>query len=591
MVIKNAKTDQLMQGKKFAKGDTSYSSFWLYNKERDIQSEAFKDTFVDFYNDKELLSEFNPTVAKNIISFWSKEGDVVLDPFSGRTRALVSYVMKRDYIGYEVSKDVIDYMDFKFKELKIPKLDVRNKDCINISKDFEDNSVDFVFSCPPYWDLEKYESCEGQLSDIKDYNEFIDMLYERLSVSADKLKPNRYMCMVVGDFRRKGNYITFHSDLIEKMKERLDMKLHDVIVTQNIPFGMAAYYFGSRRKNDYTAKAHEYIIIWKKKADKKVYLNVKKYGSNDERKLDIQDAHDLAKSRGGKCHSTQSEYKNCDTSKLKWECINGHKWKATLGSTKHTGTWCPKCNTGLNENICRNWFEYIFDASFNSHRPDWLIGPNGRRMELDGYNKKLGVAFEFNGKQHYEDSIFHKDDNLDNQQDRDVLKQKLCVDNNVKLFVIPYTVKKDDIGNYIKDLLVERGFDIKNIDCSFSYKEFDNYKNKFSKNFELLVKKIGYKLLTSYIDSHTKAELECDKGHLWEVQPRAVKNGNRCPYCSGKVKYTLDDAKSEALKYGFECLDDKYVNNQKSLSLSCLECGKGYKRVISQIKNTKCRCK
>jgi len=102
-----------------------------------------------------------------------------------------------------------------------------------------------------------------------------------------------------------------------------------------------------------------------------------------KRRKSIKDAHDLAKSRKGKCHSKESDYKNCD-SKLEWECYNGHIWKATFGSVKHTKTWCPKCNTGLNENICRNWFEYIFDVSFNSCRPGWLIGQSGRRMELDG---------------------------------------------------------------------------------------------------------------------------------------------------------------------------------------------------------------
>src|SRR6056297_3005308 len=117
MVIKNTKTDKLTGDKKFAKRDTSYSSFWLYNKDADMNSEHFKDSFVNFYNDKELLSEFNPTVAKNIISFWSEPQDLIYDPFSGRTRALVSYAMNRAYVGYEVSKDVVNYMCDKFTSL------------------------------------------------------------------------------------------------------------------------------------------------------------------------------------------------------------------------------------------------------------------------------------------------------------------------------------------------------------------------------------------------------------------------------------------------------------------------------------------
>jgi len=276
MVVKNAKTDLLSQDKKFAKGDTSYSSFWLYNRERDMKTEFFRDTFVDFYNDKELLSEFNPTVAKNIISFWSKENDLILDPFSGRTRALVSNRMNRNYIGYEVSKDVVDYMLVKFNELKILNndsyhfIEIHNRDCLEIENDYKGECVDMVFSCPPYWNLEKYESVDGQLSDIKDYNEFLDELEVRLGNACNVLKVNKYMCMVVGDFRRKGKYVTFHADLIDRMKKNKGLKLHDVVVMQNIPFGMAACYFGNRKLYDCTAKAHEYLLVWKKIGDGKV---------------------------------------------------------------------------------------------------------------------------------------------------------------------------------------------------------------------------------------------------------------------------------------------------------------------------------
>src|SRR6056297_2442261 len=269
MVVKNMKTDKLVGDKKFAKRDTSYSSFWLYNREADMNSEHFKDSFVNFYDDKELLSEFNPTVAKNIISFWSNKGDLIYDPFSGRTRAIVSYAMDRMYIGCEVSEDVIHYMNDKFDELNLFEqedfdVDIIHDDCLNINKYYPDTEVDLVFSCPPYWNLEKYESCPGQLSDISDYNNFLDELKIRLDKSINLLKKDGYMCLVVGDFRKNGEYITFHSNLIQKMSSNKNIKLHDVVVIQNIPFGTAAFYFGARRKHKYTAKAHEYLLVWKK---------------------------------------------------------------------------------------------------------------------------------------------------------------------------------------------------------------------------------------------------------------------------------------------------------------------------------------
>jgi DNA modification methylase len=269
MVIKNTKSDKLLQGKKFAKNDTSYSSFWLFNKERDINSEHFKDSFVNFYNDKELLSEFNPTVAKNIISFWSNPKDLIYDPFSGRTRALVSYAMDRMYIGSEISSDVVKYMTTKFEELQLFKqdnffVDIINDDCKNINKYYSEEEFDLIFSCPPYWNLEKYQSCDGQLSDIKEYDNFILELSNRLNIAVSKLKLDKYMCLVVGDFRRNKTYIPFHVDLIKSMEQNKNLKLHDVITIQNLPFNTAAFYFGARKKHKYTAKAHEYLLVWKK---------------------------------------------------------------------------------------------------------------------------------------------------------------------------------------------------------------------------------------------------------------------------------------------------------------------------------------
>lgn len=271
MVRKNTDNSLLGNDKKFAIKDTSYSSFWLYNREADMNSEHFKDSFVNFYNDKELLSEFNPTTAKNIISFWSEQGDRILDPFAGRTRALVGYAMNREYIGYEISKDVVNYMDSKIDSLNLEMDDghyisIIHDDCININQTFKQEYFDLIFTCPPYWNLEKYESCNGQLSDINDYDVFLNELTNRLIESVKVLKSNKYMAIVIGDFRRNGEYITLHSDLISKLKFYNNIiSLHDVIVIQNLPFNSAAFYFGSKKKFKYTAKAHEYLLVYKKK--------------------------------------------------------------------------------------------------------------------------------------------------------------------------------------------------------------------------------------------------------------------------------------------------------------------------------------
>lgn len=58
-------------------------------------------------------------------------------------------------------------------------------------------------------------------------------------------------------------------------------------------------------------------------------------------KHSIEEAIELAISRGGKCLST--EYSNKDKHLL-WECVKGHQWKASFSNVSHGGTWCPKCS-------------------------------------------------------------------------------------------------------------------------------------------------------------------------------------------------------------------------------------------------------
>jgi len=61
-------------------------------------------------------------------------------------------------------------------------------------------------------------------------------------------------------------------------------------------------------------------------------------------------------------------------------------------------------------------------------------------LELDCYIPRLKLAFEYNGKQHYEYvSIFHNSlDSLEEVKKRDRLKKKLCDNINIKLIIIDY---------------------------------------------------------------------------------------------------------------------------------------------------------
>lgn len=56
-------------------------------------------------------------------------------------------------------------------------------------------------------------------------------------------------------------------------------------------------------------------------------------------KISIKDMQELAMSRSGECLS--DKYIN-STTKLRWQCKEGHEWEARPSSIKK-GSWCPKC--------------------------------------------------------------------------------------------------------------------------------------------------------------------------------------------------------------------------------------------------------
>jgi len=246
--------------------DTTYSSVWLFRKNGKLYS-GTKDPIANMKNFRQVggkyFSEFNPTVAENIINFWSEKGDIILDPFAGRTRCFVSAMKERKYLGFEISKEVCDKIEPLMKvEKYMYQPEIFNLDSFNIDKE-KIPSVDFIFTCPPYWNLERYESCEGQLSDIKKYEDFLKRYKQIMEKSINLLKEDKYMCLVVGDFRLKKKYYTFHCDNIRIMQE-LGMKLHDVVCIQSVSFDIANRRFGMFKNWKFTAKVHEYLLVFKK---------------------------------------------------------------------------------------------------------------------------------------------------------------------------------------------------------------------------------------------------------------------------------------------------------------------------------------
>lgn len=116
---------------------------------------------------------------------------------------------------------------------------------------------------------------------------------------------------------------------------------------------------------------------------------------------------------------------------------------------------------GKYEKKCRDIFESLFDTDFPKIRPDFIVNTKtGKRLELDGYNEKLKLAFEYQGQQHYNFSpYFHKtQEDFTNQVYRDKIKKEACDKKGITLIEIPYNIEYNDLEDYIKMKLFDEGF-------------------------------------------------------------------------------------------------------------------------------------
>jgi len=218
-------------------------------------------------------SEFSPVIARRCITYWSNRGDTVLDPFMGRaTRGFVATRLGRNYIGYDVAPKTVAWVREKIKEYSSHILaadqagtwQVHQASGVELAET-PDNSVDLIFTCPPYWTVERYESAPGQLSDIENYQIFLSRIQRCWRNQYRKLKKGKFAIWVVGDIRdstkRIPGLIPFSSHVIQAAV-MAHFCLWDIIIHPlKGPWLLGA---STQAKTRITVKQHEYILVFKK---------------------------------------------------------------------------------------------------------------------------------------------------------------------------------------------------------------------------------------------------------------------------------------------------------------------------------------
>lgn len=130
----------------------------------------------------------------------------------------------------------------------------------NIAKHLPPESQDLVFSCPPYFDLEKYSDLPNDASN-QDWDGFCSILHDALAGAVSCLKPNRFAVVVMSNVRGKDG---FYLDICEKIKHTMaeaGAHLYNEMILVNA-VGTGAVRAHNTFRNRKVVRMHQEVLVF-----------------------------------------------------------------------------------------------------------------------------------------------------------------------------------------------------------------------------------------------------------------------------------------------------------------------------------------
>lgn len=231
-----------------------------------------------------------PRLMAELISFFTKKGQRLLDPFAGVGGTLIgATITGREAVGIELNPRWIELYKRVCKEEVLKEQKIIQGDCRVILHDrrvIKRESFDFIATDPPYGlnfertmsdpttkskapsarhklrrtDFVAFSDEEADFSNLSDFPSYFAAMKEVSGLLLDALKPGKYMAIILRNSYQDGRYIMTHARVAQDAEE-----------VGWIPKGEIIWYVPGTRLRPYgypTAYipniAHQYILIFQK---------------------------------------------------------------------------------------------------------------------------------------------------------------------------------------------------------------------------------------------------------------------------------------------------------------------------------------
>lgn len=194
-----------------------------------------------------------PLLCADLIKTFTKKGETVLDPLMGVGGTLLgAAICGREATGIEINKKWIEIYKkvCELEDLKIFK--TYEDDCKNVLKKMKQNSIDFILTDVPYWNMDKVEKTRSKVaaksnlsrfngSGIQTKKEWLDDLVEIFKLCYAVLRNNKYLAVFIGDMYRGSGYHILSADLAAAISSNTPFTLKANLVWYDVSKNLHVY--------------------------------------------------------------------------------------------------------------------------------------------------------------------------------------------------------------------------------------------------------------------------------------------------------------------------------------------------------------
>ena len=223
---------------------------------------------------------FAPQIPNEMIRRYTEENGIVLDMFMGSGTTLYECEsLNRNFIGFDINQDVIDFVNQKMDGLspityRIHNCNILDSESVSSSlaadlKELNAKKLDLVMSHPPYWDIIKFTDKPYDLSNIESLDDFLDAFELSVKNVWPFIKKNGYFVLVAGDIYRDSAVIPLAFLMMERVRKGFKSWLKGIVIKDMVgnraKIGIETIWRYRALKNGNFLFKHEYIFVFRKK--------------------------------------------------------------------------------------------------------------------------------------------------------------------------------------------------------------------------------------------------------------------------------------------------------------------------------------